>query len=147
MHRRKYARHIQTEGECCKHANPSIVRREGIFVLCLKKKPEISAPKVSKFSNEKNEIASLRHHRFILSNTSSTNMCLSAVRFSRVYVRVFRSRVKKTYFMRASKSITLNKFRASIILLYADSSFNLVYISRNQDVIFHRSPPAAFPAS
>ena len=37
MHRRKYARHIQTEGECCKHANPGIVKREGVFVLCLKK--------------------------------------------------------------------------------------------------------------
>ena len=49
--------------------------------------------------------------------------------------------------MRASKSITLSlfsdKFRASIVLLYADSSFNLVYILRNRDVIFHKSPPAA----
>lgn len=31
-------RDIQTEGGCCKHANPSIIRREGVFVLCLKKK-------------------------------------------------------------------------------------------------------------
>ena len=42
--------------------------------------------------------------------------------------------------MRASKSITLSlfsdKFRASIVLLYADSSFNLVYTLRNWMLFF-----------
>lgn len=80
-------------------------------------------------------------------------MCLGAVRFSRVYVKVLRSRVKRIYSMRASKSITLSffssptNFELLLCCFMQILHFNLIYILRNQDVIFHRSPPAAFPAS
>jgi len=63
-------------------------------------------------------------------------------------LKVLRSPVKSTYFMRASKSITLSLFSSPTNFeLLCRFFFLILSILRNQDVIFHKSPSAAFPAS
>ena len=54
---------------------PAYLGVKGYLFCAWRRKPEIPAPKVSKFSNEKNEIVSLRYHCFILSKIPPLQIC------------------------------------------------------------------------